>query len=157
MAELFERNDVRETPLQTEVTVEKAVSTAQQDITLANSWTDVTGATVTFTLTEKKTAVILASALGTFETAVKRHGIELRANIDTVSKTNSTRSTLNHLTGASDVETSAGQEISISTQFVQDLSAGEHTIKLEAKGFLDEITYAVRLPSGKTALTVILL
>jgi hypothetical protein len=147
---LFLRNDVRETPSDTEATIQHVVSTGAQTIDTADGWVNVTGATLTIVVPEKTTIAVFGNVQAEFPAAIQDFGLGVR--IDRGGAVKATR-TQRFNYSANIANTT---KVNVPVQFVETLNAGTHTIKLQAYGYEDGVGTKVTLPAGSASLMLIL-
>ena len=152
--------DVRETAVPDEIVTYYNESTAAQTITNAAGWADITGVTRTLTITDNKTVVIFSSVQAELPAGEDKVGLSIRVDIDGTAKTNSTRKTafeLKTATGTEEVRPldDTDTSVTVSTQYVETLSSGSHTIKIQASGQLNGTSgWAVSLASGNSNMAI---
>jgi len=150
MPDLFTRTDVRETPSDTEVTILSQVSTGAQTIDVADGWVDITGATITFKVSEKTTIAVFGNVQAEFPATITDHGLGVRIDRGGVVKV--TRTTKHYF----NVALAANNKLNVPIQYVETLNAGTYTIHLEAYGYEDGAGTKVTLPSGYAHLMILL-
>lgn len=152
----FERRDVRDTATKGVLGLEFADATANQDLTNAGGWTDLTSMSVTFTLDEEQKVLIMGNVVAQPGDDIADPAVLIRLH-DGAAISNTEREILLDMkVGANSVLCDGTTtKMTLSTFHVETLAAGSHTIKMQGRGGPDGTTYAARISNRSLAVVKI--